>query len=386
MSTLTRYILKRCILALAYTIFAMGFVLILPHVEPLFRSLSIGQISFTEFWQMWVLLYPMIFYLQMPLIVAFSIGLVYLLLARDKELTIALASGASPLRIAWPGAIAAMFGAGLCALMSLYLLPITILKFKDMAYVASKRVSSKSLESGEFNNIHGGYTLYFKSRGRDGLMNDIILKDASNIKSNTIVTAKSAKLQFGKVYISLILYDGIIQKPGNKKGAINFVGFRIFHYPIGKAFQYNSLVGRQWGYFERSIGALLDPPDTLKLSSRRRAEWKMEGNKRIINPIMCLGYGILIIGIIGWINTRVRNVYWVIPFALVAIFGIHGFYIVFLSAYVKFASDLPEVLYGVPIAVFFDGFFLLYLLMRERRPRKVDRHRIPKEARRTAAV
>lgn len=369
MSVLTRYILKRCLITMVYTVFAMGFVLILPHVEPLIRSLAIGQISFSEFWTMWILLYPMIFYLQMPLIVAFSIGLVYLLMARDKEITMALAAGASPLRLATPGALAALAGAGACALLSLYLLPVTILEFKDMAFVASKRVNSKSLEYGKFNTIYGGYTVYFRGRTDAGYMQDVILKDASKPGIPVMITAKRGLLNFDDADISLILFDGTIQKPNIKTGNINLFGFSIFRYPIGKKFNYESTVGRAWGYFERHIGALLDPPRSLNLSQRERASWMMEGNKRIINPIMCLGYGILIIGIIGWFNTRVRNVYWIIPFALVIVLGIHSAYIVFLSAYVKFSSDWPEILYGVPALVFVDGALLLYLMMREKKPR-----------------
>ncbi len=386
MSTLTRYVLKRCILAMLYTIFAMGFVLILPHVEPLIRSLAVGQISVGEFWQMWFLLYPMIFYLQMPLIVAFSIGFVYLLMARDKELTMALAAGASPLRIALPGAIAAMFGAVLCALLSLYLLPVTILKFKDMAFVASRRLNSELLEYGKFNQIAGGYTLYFKSRGEGGTMKGIVLKDGSQPKAPTILVAKRGLLDFGKKDISLILYDGTIQKPGKRPWEVDMFGFQVLRYPIGKTFRYDLPVGRAWGYFERHIGVLLNPPASLKLRPRQRAEWMMEGNKRIINPIMCFGYGILIIGIVGWVGARVRNAYWVIPFGLVAVLGIHSFYIVFLSAYVKFASDWPEILYGVPVAVFFDGALLLYLLSREKKPRRHRRKEPPDDRRRLAAT
>jgi hypothetical protein len=55
---------------------------------------------------------------------------------------------------------------------------------------------------------------------------------------------------------------------------------------------------RPRGFYEEPVTRLLNPPIAVRDDSRMLAQWLVEGHRRIVNPLLCVGNVVLVLGLL----------------------------------------------------------------------------------------
>jgi lipopolysaccharide export LptBFGC system permease protein LptF len=274
----------------------MCLALLLAHAAPIFDAFAQKIIDFGDLLVMLGLWIPMILYLCMPVIVALTLGFLYVFAVQDREIVALYANKVSPRQLAWPGLLAACLGALLTGLMSLYLLPESMLRFKEKMFLAEQNVNPAGLYEGQPNTIRGVGEIYFGRRISDTLVERIIVRKWDPDGSETMITARAAAFIKRDGFLVADFQDGeLFTKSAQAKPETRMIRFKRYTHPLSVIQTAADLPARSWGFFERHVGDLLAPPPDVELTQRDRAEWILEGHKRILHPILVVAYAMVAI-------------------------------------------------------------------------------------------
>ena len=110
----------------------------------------------------------------------------------------------------------------------------------------------------------------------------------------------------------LLLFDSGAYIVRNATGTAKVV-FDTFSLPLG-----NGMLGpttaRPRGFYEEPVTRLLNPPSEVRNNILVWAQWLAEGHRRIINPLLCVGNVVLVLGLL--VPTRQGNFRLIILFLL----------------------------------------------------------------------
>jgi lipopolysaccharide export LptBFGC system permease protein LptF len=269
---------------------------ILEKSRKLYDLVMAGALPLHRLLLIWLHILPVIFYHASPEIVSIAVAWRYYQWIENNEVLILRSAGRSCLQIACPGILAATFAASFCALNSLCLLPPSWGSLEDIRLEAFATPGVDALQPGYQQQIIPGFSVGFARRSLDGkTLEDIVVLDGRKDNAFTDIWARRASLlRTGEDLV--LLFDSGAYIVRNATGTEK-VEFDTFSLPLGNG-MLGATTARARGFYEEPVTRLLNPPSEVRNDTLVWAQWLAEGHRRIINPLLCIGNVVLVLGLL----------------------------------------------------------------------------------------
>ena len=191
------------------------------------RLIGDGQ-SVLVFLEFTTLGLPSLILLILPL--ASFAGAVYVTnrMSNDSELTVMIATGSSPWRLARPVLAFGLLTALMAAVLSHVLVPMAKDQLQVRENEVSQDVTAQLLTPGVFLHPSAGVTLYTREIGPDGVLRDVFLSDRRDPAAAVIYTADTAYLVRDAGETTLIMLNGLAQRLGTEDKRLSTADFDDF--------------------------------------------------------------------------------------------------------------------------------------------------------------
>jgi hypothetical protein len=189
-----------------------------------------------------------------------------------------------------------VFAASFCALNSLCLLPPSWGSLEDIRLEAVVNPSVDALHPGYQQQILPGLSVGFARSSLDGTtLEDIVVLDSRKEHEFIAIWARRGRLLRADEDLLLLFDSGayiVRTATGTEK-----VVFDTFSLPLGNGIL-GGMTARTRGFYEESVTRLLNPPSEVRNDRLVWAQWLAEGHRRIINPLLCVGNAVLVLGLL----------------------------------------------------------------------------------------
>ena len=234
------------------------------------------------------LLIPSFIAVILPITTFIVTQFVYQRLAGDRELTVMRAAGISPVALARPALVLASLVVLTVYLLNLWLVPISLTKFRDFQWEIRNRVAAFLLQDGVFTQISSDLTVYVRSRDPDGTLHGILVDDSRDKSAPATILAERGRLIEGPHGPRVLLIDGSREEIDRQTGRLNLLTFKQNELDLSD--QTHSGTARVADMSEVSLSALLNPHPNNPTDAPK---WLAEGYKRISSPLTALSYAFI---------------------------------------------------------------------------------------------
>jgi lipopolysaccharide export system permease protein len=312
-----------------------------------------GALPLDRLLLIWLYFMPVIFYHATPEIVSIAVAWRYHRWIENFEILTLRCAGRSSCQIACPGIVAAVLAASFCSFNSLCLLPLSWRSLEELHSTALANPGLFALQPGYQQEIAPGLSIGFVGRGRDGTtLKNVVVLDSRNSHSVTEIWARRGRLLRSDEDWSVRFEAGAYSV--RTAGGTTEVGFGTLSLPLGRG----TPPARPRGFYEESITRLLNPPSEVRKDVRASARWQAEGNRRIINPLLCVGNVVLVLGLL--VPRRERNTRLKTLFAIAVASALATNFLPdpIVSIAVRDSEFMP-LLYLLPVVPMLAGWLLL---------------------------
>jgi lipopolysaccharide export LptBFGC system permease protein LptF len=267
------------------------------HKSPqLYDLVMSGSLSLGRLLLIWVHILPVIFYHATPEIVSIAVACRYYQWIENNEVLTLRSAGRSSCQIACPGIVVAVLAASVCALNSLCLLPLSWRSLEDIRFQAAANVGIEVLQPGYQQEIIPGVSVAFGRRSLDGTtLEDIVALDSRKEHEFTEIWSRRGRF-LESDGVSMLLLDSGAYFVRTSTG-IEKVDFDTFSLPVRNGTP-DGTAERPRGFYEEPVTRLLDPPTDVRNDALLWAQWLVEGHRRIVNPLLCVGNVVLVLGLL----------------------------------------------------------------------------------------
>jgi lipopolysaccharide export LptBFGC system permease protein LptF len=296
LNTIYRHMLTRLTIVTALIMAVIVVEQILHKSRELYDLVTAGALSLDRLLSIWLYILPVIFYHATPEIVSIAVAFRYHQWIENNEVLTLRSAGQSSRQIACPGIVVAVLAGLFCALNSLCLLPWSWARLEDIRFATAVKLSVGALQPGYQQEITRGLSVAFGRRILDGTtLKDVVVLDGRKEDAFTQIWARYGRVLESDGVSLLTLESGasfVHTATGIKK-----VDFDAFSLPLpisapGGAAQ------RSRGFYEKPFEQLLNPPIKVRTDPMVLAQWVTEGHRRIINPLLCVGNAVLVLGLL----------------------------------------------------------------------------------------
>lgn len=160
---------------------------------------------------------PFIISIILPFVIFIGVLFVYNKMISDNEVTVLVASGCTPKRIARPALLFAGILTGIHLVLNLWIVPASQAKFYDTQWNLRYGLAHLKLQESSFTQMSQGLVVYVDKVSGHSLK-QLMLSDTRDEKSQLIVFAKQGELVSTVRGLSIVMTDGSLLAQGN--GAI----------------------------------------------------------------------------------------------------------------------------------------------------------------------
>ncbi|MFT6023702.1 MAG: lipopolysaccharide export system permease protein [Ascidiaceihabitans sp.] len=153
-------------------------------------------------------------------------------LNNESELTVMLATGSGPWRLARPVFFYGVVTALMMTALSHILVPTAQAQLSERETEISSNVTSRLLTEGTFLNPTSGVTFYTREIGEDGVLRDVFLSDRRDPLEEVMYTAAQAYLVRNGTGTTLIMVDGLAQRLNTRTTRLSTAKFQDFSFDI----------------------------------------------------------------------------------------------------------------------------------------------------------
>ncbi|GHG94271.1 LPS export ABC transporter permease LptF [Pseudodonghicola xiamenensis] len=232
MSRFDGYVLRQLLVLFGFFLLVLVGVLWISRSVSLFDRLISGGQSAMVFLEFTALSLPTLIRTVMPM-AAFGAA-VYATnrLSRDSELTVMLATGSSPLRLARPMLYFGVVTALMMAVLTTYLRPASIQQLGLREAEVTRDLTAQLLNEGSFMHPTSGVTFYIGKIDPDGTLHDVFLSDRRDQLRPITYTAARAFLVSTDDQLSLVMVQGMAMRYNSKLKSLSTTLFADFSYDI----------------------------------------------------------------------------------------------------------------------------------------------------------
>jgi lipopolysaccharide export system permease protein len=295
LNTISRYMFGRLVGASALVAAVIAALHILRKSVSLYGLVMGGTISAGQLIAVWLHVLPVVFYHATPEIVSIAVAWMYHRWIENNEVMTLRSAGLSWNAIARPGVMVALLAATVCAANSLWLLPPSWRAVEDIRRQALAHIGIDGLQPGYQQEIVPGVSLSFAERADGGGIKDVVVLDRRPEHNAVDVWALKGSLASTGGDPVLWLEHGVYLV--RRGAAMDRVVFETFSLPLDVGL-FGPAASRNDGLYEQKISRLLNPPSRIRHDPLRGAEWRTEGHRRLITPLLCCGSVLLVLGLL----------------------------------------------------------------------------------------
>lgn len=232
MSRFDGYVLRQLLVLFGFFLLVLVGVLWVTRSVSLFDRLIGGGQSAMVFLEFTALSLPTLIRTVMPM-AAFGAA-VYATnkLSRDSEMTVMMATGATPVRLARPVIYFGVITALMMGVLTTYLRPASILQLGVREAEVTRDLTASLLKEGSFMHPAKGVTFYIGRIDNDGTLNDVFLSDRRDPDNPVTYTGTRAFLVRDGDRISLVMVQGMAVQYEARTNALSTTLFEDFSYDI----------------------------------------------------------------------------------------------------------------------------------------------------------
>ena len=171
-------------------------------------------VKLSSFFGLTTMMIPFIVSIILPFVVFIAVLFVYNKMISDNEVTVWVASGCAPKRIAKPALCFAGVLTVLHLLLNLWLVPASQALFYDTQWNLRYGLAHLKLQEAAFTEMATGLVVYVDNVSGHSL-NQLMLSDTRNENSQMIIFAKQGELVTTVRGLSIVMNDGSLEAQGN---------------------------------------------------------------------------------------------------------------------------------------------------------------------------
>ncbi|MBP6951080.1 MAG: LptF/LptG family permease [Alphaproteobacteria bacterium] len=290
MQQLSRYIFKQ----LFFTIFAA--TIVLTSIMWLAQSLRYIDLIANKgvplllFLEMILYLLPNLVVIVAPIAVLIGVLFIYNKLITDHELVVMQASGLGYWQLAKPAILISLFFTFFIYLFTLYILPLSFRQYREITLALREKSLTSLVQVGQFNTF-GKYTVYAQGQDSAGNFLGVIIYDGSQGDKSFLFMAEKGLVFSKEEGGNFLLINGNRQEEDVKTGKPSILYFDRYAIEPKEKPSSGEKGGRVLKTYERYVGDLLNPQESISLSTR--LEFLSAAHQRLISPLYALAFGLL---------------------------------------------------------------------------------------------
>jgi lipopolysaccharide export system permease protein len=286
MSRITAYILRQVLVTTVFVLVTLTLAIWLTQSLRFIELIVNRGLGLGSFFYLTALLMPNFLSLVTPIALFMSTLFVYNRLTVDSELVVMRAVGFGPGQLARPAILLGILATAIGYALSLYLVPLTFGKFKELHSDVRSDYSGLLLQEGAFTNIGPNLTVYVRARETNGDLRGILVHDSRDAASPITLLAERGTLAMTDDGPRVILLNGNRQQVDRAAGKLSLLYFDRYSVEIGQTSNAREFRWREPG--ERYVDELLWP-DMTEANDRQYAPRLIaEGHTRLSAPIYAL--------------------------------------------------------------------------------------------------
>lgn len=246
-------------------------------------------LSMADFLYLTGLMLPSLLLILIPVALTIAVMYTYQKLTTESELIVFHAVGLSRMQLALPAIAVGVVCSILCYTLSLYIMPLSNQKFRDVRTFFRDQYASVLLEEEVFNTPIDGVTVYVRARDRENNLYGILLHDNRTEGIQVTMMAESGKLEQTSSGPRFLLKKGLRQEV--KYGKLSWLSFE--DYTLDIAF-YGQVVQRNREPDERTIGELFH---TQNLTPQEQVALRAEAHQRLTWPLFATALPMLMLAL-----------------------------------------------------------------------------------------
>ncbi len=232
MRRITAYILSQVLTAMLFVVATLTMAIWLTQSLRFIELIVNRGLSLASFFYLTSLLLPNFLSLVLPIAMFIATLFVYNRLAADSELVVMRAVGFGPGQLARPALLLAC-GVTLAGyVLSLWLMPLTFGKFKELHTNIRSDYSSLLLQEGAFSNIGNTLTVYVRAREANGDLRGIMVQDARDPSNPVTLLAERGTIASTEDGPRVILINGNRQQVDRAAGKLSLLYFERYSVEI----------------------------------------------------------------------------------------------------------------------------------------------------------
>ncbi|NDW46059.1 LptF/LptG family permease [Ruegeria sp. PrR005] len=232
MSKFDGYFLRQLLVLCGFFAFVLVGVFWISKAVSLFDKLiSSGQTAMVAL-EFTALSLPSLIRTVMPMAAFAATVYVTNRLNRESELTVMLATGTSPMRLARPVVLFGLICAVMLGTITLYLRPASLQRLEARQAEVAGDMTAQLLNDGQFMHPVKGVTVYIGNIGRDGTLSDVYLSDRRRPEQVVTYTSSKAFLARSGEQVALVMVEGTALQMDAKTKLLSTTVFSDFTYDI----------------------------------------------------------------------------------------------------------------------------------------------------------
>ena len=358
MKIISNYIFKQIASSFLYITFFLIILMWLIISLRFIEYVTSNGLGLMDFILMTSLLLPTLVPFLTPLTLALACTFTYHKLSNDNELTVIKSSGISKFHIFKPAILMAILITILNIFLNLYLGPLSKETFKENQKNLREDIARIAFKEGSFSKIFEDITIYVEQIIDKNNFSKIFVYDQRNKKNPSTYIADQAELIQDQNTNKVILKDGNRQLINQKDSQLNIISFDKYEIDLDLLMP-KKKEDRIKEPEEMYLNELWDNKHTTsgKYDDNQIKSLRIEGHKRIINPIYCLIFTLIALTILLSDKFILISTPKKISLILISIFVIELFYLGLPNYLVK-NIQLISLIYLIPTFLI----FLLFLL------------------------
>ena len=286
MMGITRYFLRQLLVGMIFVSAALACILWLTQSLRLVELIVSQGISIGTFLRLTLTLMPSFLVVIIPVALFAVVLFTYNKLGTDRELVVMRAAGLSNWQLARPAVILALAATLGCYAFSLWVIPATVQRFREMQWSIRNDLSGVLLQEGSFNKFGSGITIYVRERAPDGELLGILVHDRRNQARPVTLMAERGALVFTPAGPRVYMVNGNRQQLPEGTGQLSVLDFDSYTIELGGDGGGNGPRFRDAR--EKSLGELWQArEEDLGGADYRRAQ--VELHQRLTSPLNALG-------------------------------------------------------------------------------------------------
>ncbi len=271
MSRFDGYFLRQLLILFGFFTLVLVGVFWITRSVSLFDSVISGGQSAMVFLEFTALTLPTLIRTVMPMAVFAAAVYVTNRLSRESELTVMLATGSSPWRLARAVVLFGLITGLMMAVISVFLRPASVEQLEIRQAEVAGDVTAQLLNEGEFLHPAENVTVYIGRIDLDGTLKEVFVSDRRDPENAVSYSSATAYLVNNSAGIHLVMVDGVALRLNQEGRTLSSTLFQDASYDI-------SDLTRSGGMTRRSLEAISTAELIYDMKSVEEAERHSRGH------------------------------------------------------------------------------------------------------------